>query len=349
MLFKVLPIILVSSLLILVGYALGTTKQGSKPLPYKNPTNTMRNNKITNKELTQKTTEQESITNYSRKVPKAKLSPNGQYIAYFEEITNEGSKSINFYVLEQTNDYFVKREGLFPIWKAPNAKQIQTIPQISWSKNGSYVAAVAGLDFVIFQIKSMGPSENYKEVVVTEIIKEGTLSQNLTGDVGLWFTQSSLQASQTDGVYEIWPEYKLILNKENKNGIYPAAEGYFYWEPKEECCKISLIKMSLNGTISDTGLIIDDYAGVVLPNQTDQWVCIENGASGYWGYVLYDLKQRTKVVGGQQYSYCGNWLDDNRITLIELPYFHQFSKQIYVYNLLTNKREPVINLENENY
>lgn len=274
------------------------------------------------------------------------LSPGGNYLAYTTDYSKDGIEATELYIQEQTNEYFVQRERLVEIWETPKSDSSGR-QLIVWGPQGKWLALKAENKIVIVKIDKLGFDKYHKEVIKPDVIFETDANIDLSGELYLWFENDSLVASYKDGVYKIWPEKEKLIDIEDNIGIYPSLGSYLYWQNESECCGIKLMQIDKKTKkVTETGLTVVDYAGKVLANRSGNRICVETGSSGFYGYILYDLIKKNNVRRGQQYSYCGQWIDNNQISLIEIPYHHQWSKQIYIYDWESNTRYPVNNLHN---
>lgn len=350
MLLRIIPAIVISSLLVLAGYILGR-RATIVTLASKTPQNTQINTeKIpTSQSPTPQTTEKKTQTEYSRQILSTKLSPDGNYLAYMTSVRNNGAHNIEFMAVEQNPRYFVQRDSLLPIWTySVNGNQNYN-SYLTWSENGKFIAVAIGTEFKIYNVTKQEKNPENKETIIIKEEHTGKLSSELMGDLGFWFNEVKLLAYFGTNVSEIWPSNKVLLDLPNSVGIYPTNNEYFYWERKEGGYGLRLFKLNSDGKAIDTGATSEDYGGIVVSNNTGNLICFEQGASGYWGYQIYDIEKKKVLLSGQQYSYCGKWLDDNRVTLTEVPYFTQFSTQVYIYNAITNTREPAVMFNNERF
>ncbi|HBC72957.1 MAG: hypothetical protein UX91_C0006G0151 [Candidatus Amesbacteria bacterium GW2011_GWB1_47_19] len=279
------------------------------------------------------------------------LSPDGKYLAYLADYAREGVETFELYITEQTSDYFVQRESLAEIWKVMKDPENRYPDNelISWDKNSKWLAAVIYDKFAVVKITNMPASKPYKEEIKAEVVYQGTIPDDLNGEMGVWWNNDTLEASMGDGIYRIWPEAEKLAEVDTGYGAYPANNNnYLFWIPEEDCCPVHLMQINrITGDITDTEATAAEYAGKVIANADGNKVCFGNGSSGYFGYILYDLAAKKTLSSGQQYSYCGRWLDNNRVSVSEVSYYNQWSQQIYVYDFRARTRVPVINLANE--
>ncbi|MEX1061665.1 MAG: hypothetical protein WEC39_00950 [Patescibacteria group bacterium] len=83
-----------------------------------------------------------------------------------------------------------------------------------------------------------------------------------------------------------------------------------------------------------------DYLGNILFSPQKDFICIESGASGYWGYWIGRISEGKveKLLSGPQYSYCLNWLKNNLILIKEQPY-DEVKTNFYSYSTSTAEKE----------
>lgn len=350
MLLKIIPVIVISSLLVLAGYILGRRVTIVTLNTKKNQNTQINTEKDPTPQIpTPQTTEEKNQTEYSRQVLNTKLSPDGNYLAYITSVKNEGAHNIEFMAVEQNPRHFVQRDSLLPIWTYSVNENQNYNSYLTWSESGKFIAVAIGTEFKIYSITNQGKNSDNKETIIVKEAHSGKLNSDLMGDLGFWFNEVKLLAYFGTNVSEIWPSNKVLLYLPNSVGIYPTNNEYFYWERKESGYGLRLFKLSSDGKATDTGATSDDYGSLVISNKQGNLICFEQGASGYWGYQIYDIENKKILLSGQQYSYCGKWLDDNRITLTEVPYFTQFTTQVYIYNAITNTREPAVMFNNERF
>ncbi|HUW21686.1 MAG TPA: hypothetical protein VMW41_03360 [Candidatus Bathyarchaeia archaeon] len=120
----------------------------------------------------------------------------------------------------------------------------------------------------------------------------------------------------------------------------PGSPGYSYWVHGHYQKNSSVV--TSDGTTEKEFSIPDskgiDGLGKILFSPGRDKVCLEWGASGYWGYVVYEFPPGRLLDSGQQYSYCRRWLDDNRLVIIEDPY-HEVGSYWFELNVATGEKK----------
>ena len=115
-----------------------------------------------------------------------------------------------------------------------------------------------------------------------------------------------------------------------------------HWKTRENLETPSIVVETKTGTTEYQLSKEDrwDYLGNILFSPNQDFVCVESGASGYWGYLVGKVEGSgiQKILSGMQYSYCLSWLDENRVLLQEKPYSEPSKTYYYSYNVLTAER-----------
>ena len=123
--------------------------------------------------------------------------------------------------------------------------------------------------------------------------------------------------------------------------IGTSGTEFSYWKPRLSLETPTVVKETSKGVeeylLPEEDLY--DYLGNVLFSPEKTFICVESGASGYWGYLLGKISGNKveKLLRGPQYSYCLNWLTDERILLKEQPYGEE-KTYFYSYNVLTAEK-----------
>lgn len=182
-----------------------------------------------------------------------------------------------------------------------------------------------------------------------------TLSQldTTTSAKFIWFDKNMLYGADEEKIFEIWPEYKLIRELEEVPlelvKVRDGVIAYLVDKPAEGYGTRDLVILN-NGSerryrVPSQGM--DWFGNIHLSPNLDK-ACMETSASGYSGYLIFNLGAKMPEVTGQQYSRCLEWNDNSTVMLLENSYYNQWHKQIYAYDVETKMRKLITNfVENQ--
>ncbi len=191
-----------------------------------------------------------------------------------------------------------------------------------------------------------------REKTLDEVILNGQFDTNFAPDA-FYFSKSGeeLFFAKDAKLFQVWPEKRLVYAIPSEQGdIYPlpGSNGFGYFSPSEPYGSYDLIivRNSQESTYK-TPIKGMDYAGDIIFSPDSTHLCAGLGASGHYGYTIFEVGATEEIVNGQQYSYCVKWLDNYRVLVKNIPYFYQWSTQYYIVDVRTSDIQFVDNIDGQ--
>jgi hypothetical protein len=297
-----------------------------------------------------------------RYTSRSEFSPDGNYLVYLRVSKEADLWTVKVIISAQGLNYDVERNNPFNspdyeiislIKDQKEANKYSTDFQATWSPDSRKLAILLPNELIIYEFKieekiyKNDDTELVKKVLRTvseQVIREGIpeFFRRKPANLTYFNNETTLVASTDDGLYQIWPIQKKIYDAEHSNfHKLPTDDGFsFFREPAEyggyelvilKNGKENRYKTPIEGSI--------DWAGNIFMSPSLNHVCAEVGYSGHHGYVIFALGSDNYILEGQEYSYCGKWLDNYRVVVKEIPYFNQWTTQYYLVDVRTGERE----------
>lgn len=223
---------------------------------------------------------------------------------------------------------------------------------LAWSNDNSKLAVLVPNKVVVFTLEWTSINETYwdgsrGEVSVVEITSEVDYPVSATvakimfsgDDSELYIGNDNIVDLSTGQVNAV---ISSLSDNYAKGEVFPIphSKGIVYWEDSFE--GQSNIVKNIQGNITTYQLPEGsyDYEGAIIVSPDNNYICIDYGVSGYWGYLVGRIEGNKiiKLLDGQQYSYCMRWLNNQEILLQEVPY-SAYGNYYYSYNVLTREKE----------
>lgn len=276
---------------------------------------------------------EEKYPNYTTYLTQEYYEKNGRNFVYGQIVKHDGKwyMEVDLRGVDRGQE-LVKKEISFDEQKG--AAEYKTYKFVgAWDKNSKYLA-------VIWQ--DLGWMWDVSDKKSAKLVKSFSVSKDFYTNK-LFFVGNLDDLYSSSGYILDRKTNQLVLNPDKgmEYAPLPRGDGYSYWLDSLSGYsypnRLVVVKNKIK-KIYDLGFEMDSAAEQIF-SPDEKKVCFGTGSSGYWGYSIADLETLKIYTSGPQYSYCLNWLDNNRVMLKVVNYYYQWTSQYYIYDTRTDKME----------